>query len=139
MKYIVSIFQVINRNWTSRMFTLALILLGTYSATTIFTAKAKVRCEDCTPYQEQVRILSQTLEQVSKAVDALSQTSSYIPNLGEVRSNFEFASYDTTKRPLTQSQQQVILKNLKKKIDSARWKVDSINRSQQKQIPQTKT
>lgn len=51
MKYIVSIFQVINRNWTSRIFTLVLILLGTYSATTIFTAKAKVRCEDCTPYQ----------------------------------------------------------------------------------------
>ena len=138
MKYIVSIFQVINRNWTSRMFTLALILLGTYSATTIFTAKAKVRCEDCTPYQEQVRILSQTLEQVSRAVDVLSgahTTSAVSPNLGEISSNLVFAVYRDTIKPVTTQQ---ILKELRKKIDSAKWKVDSINK-QQKQIPQSKT
>lgn len=138
MKYIVSIFQVINRNWTSRMFTLVLILLGTYSATTIFKAKATTVKADCTPYQEQVKILSQTLEQVSRAVDVLSgahTTSAVSPNLGEISSNLVFAVYRDTIKPVTTQQ---ILKELRKKIDSAKWKVDSINK-QQKQIPQSKT
>lgn len=52
MNWIVSIFRMANSNWTSRIFTLVLILLGTYSATQIFTAKAKAKCEDCTPYQK---------------------------------------------------------------------------------------
>ena len=138
MNWIVSIFRMANSNWTSRIFTLVLILLGTYSATTIFKAKATTVKADCTPYQEQVKILSQTLEQVSKAVDALAgaQTTSFT-GMG---TGLIFASLpDTTKKPLTQSQQQVILKDLKKKLDSAKWKVDSINKSQQKQIIQTKT
>lgn len=122
-------------NWIkgNKLLSLFILLFGVASALLII--KAKATAADCTPYQEQVRILSQTLEQVSKAVDALSQTSSHIQE-----GDFNYAVYiDTTKRPLTQSQQQVILKNLRKKIDSAKWKVDSINRSQQKQIPQTKT
>ena len=161
MNWIVSIFRMANSNWTSRIFTLVLILLGTYSATTIFKAKATTVKADCTPYQEQVKILSQTLEQVSKAVDALAgaKTTSFtgmeaglsfayyrdttaIPLLslccdigGPITNGTYIPAWywdglDTLKKPLTQSQQQVILKDLKKKLDSAKWKVDSINKQQ---------
>lgn len=97
-----------------------------------------ISCEEqVKPYAEQVKILSQTLEQVSKAVDALTikPTSSLMS-----MASFSFASFkDTTVRPMSQQQQRQELLLIKGKLDSAKRKLDSLNKIINKQQPQTKT
>jgi hypothetical protein len=130
-----------NANWTNRIFTLILIAAVTFSLVKIFEAKNSgviAGCEEqVKPYAEQVKILSQTLEQVSKAVDAL--TSKPTTSLMSMAS-FSFAAFkDTTVRPMSQQQQRQELLLIKGKLDSAKRKVDSLNKIINKQQPQTKT
>lgn len=81
--------------------------------------------------------LSQTLEQVSKAVDVLtgSKPTSSLMSMA----SFSFAVFrDTTVRPMSQQQQRQELLLIKGKLDSAKRKVDSLNKIINKQS-QTKT
>lgn len=138
MNWIASIFRMANQNWTSRAFTLVLIAALTYSLTHIFKAKGSSQIANCEqqikPYQEQVKILSQTLDQVSKAVDALTSgrnVTGYMPTKMQWAMRSAVYRPDTTK-PLTRNQQLIVLLKLKKAIDSAQAKVDSIDKKQQK-------
>lgn len=137
--WIYSLFNAANKNWPSRIFTLVLLASIIYGAIQIFKAKnggAIANCEEqVKPYAEQVRILSQTLEQVSKAVDALtSRPTSSLTTMA----SFSFAVFkDTTVRPMSQQQQRHELLLIKGKLDSAKKKVDSLSRIINKQ--QTKT
>lgn len=138
--WLILLFKEANANWKSRIFTLVLIAAVTYSVTQIFKAKGSSQTANCEtqikPYAEQVKILSQTLEQVSKAVDALTKGRNvvgYMPTKEQWMMALT-AVYrpDTTTRPLSRNQELIVLLKLKKKIDSAKQKIDSINRTQQK-------
>ena len=136
--WLILLFKEANANWKSRIFTLVLIAAVTYSVTQIFKAKGSSQTANCEtqikPYAEQVKILSQTLEQVSKAVDALTSgrnVTGYMPTKTQWLMRSAVYRPDTT-RPLTRNQELIVLLKLKKMMDSAKIKVDSIDKKQQK-------
>lgn len=137
--WLILLFKEANANWKSRIFTLVLIAAVTYSVTQIFKAKGSSQIANCEtqikPYAEQVKILSQTLEQVSKAVDALTKGRNvvgYMPTKEQWMMALTAVYRPDTTRPLTRNQELIVLLKLKRKIDSAKQKIDSINRTQQK-------
>jgi len=109
MNWIASIFRMANKDWTSRLFTLVLIGLLTYSASTIFKAKK----EDCKPYKE---IANDLMEALKKS-----------PTVFEpVQSSYQFASYADTTKPMTAREwsryRDSVIRVTQKKLDSLKQK-----------------
>lgn len=116
MNWIASIFKMANQNWTSRIFTLVLIGLLTYSATTIFSAKAKVKCQDCTPYQK----IAQDLIDAFKGKGITYDADNLINEYGFVNAVYY---YDTVKpKPISKTEwvkyRDSVLMSAQRKIDS---------------------
>lgn len=104
--WIISLFRAANRDWTSRLFTLILIVALTYSATKIFAAKTNVKtCDSC---EKQRNELIQALIDIRTELEPKTVSYSSRPDA------FIFAMYDTTK---PQQQEQKVQKVLSK-IDS---------------------
>lgn len=130
MNWIVNIFKLANQNWTSRIFTLVLILLGTYSASTIFKAKSKN--EDCTAWQEQTKQCNEENRQLIGAFIEIKKELSVVKPVAyywNKEKGFETASFrDTVPSQRTKEKQAV--QKVMNKIDSIllKWKQDSINK-----------
>lgn len=115
MNWIASIFKMANQNWTSRAFTLVLIGLIAFSGIQVFKAKAKIKCQDCTPYQK----IAQDL------IDAFKgKGTAYEPQ----QTNYTFAVYYDTLKPMTKIQWEKYRDSV---LQSAQKKIDSLKRKQQ--------
>lgn len=111
MKYVVSIFRAANQNWTSRIFSIILIISVTYSIVRITEAKrgGKV-CDEC---EKQRTELIQALIDIKKELSPVAETSLKMP----VSASVSFALFDTLK-PVKKTQQQQQVQKVLNKIDS---------------------
>jgi hypothetical protein len=114
------IFTDMNKTPASRLFTLVLISFLGFTTVKVFTAKVKVKCEDCSFYKEQNKQLLGALIHVQQIENGTIPVS-FTPNLGEIRNDLEFASFsisDTTPRQ----------RAINRYIDSIKlkWKQDSV-------------
>lgn len=112
MKYVKEIFDVLNKNWASRIFTLILIAALTYSAINIFAAKGKSLCEDCTFYKTQNKELLGALIDIKKDLQSTMTTSFTGTDNGLM-----FAAYDSLPKRRMNNQQQQVQRTINK-IDS---------------------
>lgn len=105
MKYLTAIFNAVNQNWTSRIFSLVLIVSVSYSILRITEAKTDVQgCVSC--HSERNELI--------KALIDIRRELEPTANLNVRASLITFASFDTV-RPQVQQQQ---VQRVKKKIDS---------------------
>jgi len=128
MNWIVNIFKLINQNWTSRVFSLVFILLGTYSVSTIFKAKAVK--EDCTAWQEQVKEVTEQNRQLIGAFIEIKKELSVVKPVAyywNKESGFEFASVKDTV-PSQRTKEKQAVQKVMNKIDSILRRFDSINK-----------
>lgn len=120
-------FKAMNGSWSSRIFTLVLIALLTFSAINIFNARGRARCEDCTPYKEQNKQLIGALIDIKKDLQTTVTTSfnGLHPEL------IMFANFDSIPKRQNQQQQSQQIRKVMNKIDSILWKlhIDSLKKT----------
>jgi hypothetical protein len=126
-KDISGIFRQANRNWSSRIFTVLVIVLLTGSG---FILRKGGKKDDCSYFKDQNSQLVNALLEIKRSVNELAaQPTSYVEqSTGIVLASF--VPIDTTK-PMSQMQQKQSLYNISRKIDSLLLKIrqDSINKS----------
>lgn len=127
-------------NWikANKLLSLAILLLGVASCLLIIKEKGKVQFANCEqqikPYEDKIGIYEAAFEQSNKVIDALIKgrnVTGYMPTKLQWETRAAVYRPDTTK-PLTRNQELIVLLKLKKMMDSAKIKVDSIDKKQQK-------